>query len=161
MVVWRRRWAKLKVLVEALVRSIAAYRLVKMQPRSKLAAVLGKSVALQSVEVDRDAPLQFKYKDMSDIVWAHQLLERLTRNKLSCLMRSISARAMLEAKGIPTVLVLGVLRGEASPSDKFGAHAWIDVGGRTILGAREKEGHFAVAAFVLAPRVDPTHGARQ
>lgn len=150
MSVFKRRGEKLSVLLEALSRSTCAFFLVKFSPRSRLARVLGKPVPLTEVDCPpHPAPARLTTAQR-DIIWAHDKLERLTGNRLTCLMRSLSARAMLEATGAPAVLVLGVDRGKPAATTKFGAHAWVDVRGQTVVGAREKEGHVAVAAFVLA-----------
>ncbi len=146
----KRRGEKLSVLLEALFRSMHAFFLVRFSPRSRLARVLGKPVPLTDVEYPAHLSLARLTTAQRDIIWAHEKLEKMTGNRLTCLMRSLSARAMLEASGVPAILVLGVDRGEPAAAAKFGAHAWVDVRGQTVVGARQKQGHVPVAAFVLA-----------
>ena len=45
-----------------------------------------------------------------------------------CLMRSLVLSGLLWRRGIASALVIGV-----EPGERFGAHAWVEVGGRPVL----------------------------
>lgn len=65
-----------------------------------------------------------------------RVIERVARHlpfETTCLVRALACTAMLRRRAIPSSLVLGLRHGQ----EELGleAHAWIDVGGRTILGA--------------------------
>lgn len=47
-----------------------------------------------------------------------------------CLMRSLVLTRLLDRRGIPSSVVIGV-----QPGEKFGAHAWVEVSGRPVLDA--------------------------
>lgn len=56
----------------------------------------------------------------------------------TCLARSLVLVAMLARRGLPATLVIGVRPGgrrnaEAPANGGFGAHAWVEVGGRPVL----------------------------
>jgi hypothetical protein len=156
----KRRGEKLLVLTEAFLRSLYAFVLVEFSSKSRLARVLGEAVMLDGPELSLPAePLRLT-KELHDIMWAHEFLERISGNRLTCLMRSLSARSMLKSKGIPAVLILGVCRGDVVPGERFDAHAWVDVSGQTVLGAWQKERHVPVAAFVERSECRPESGAR-
>lgn len=50
-----------------------------------------------------------------------------------CLERALTAALLLRVRAIPCRLVLGVKAGEA-----FGAHAWLEVHGRAVVGRAEQ-----------------------
>jgi hypothetical protein len=64
-----------------------------------------------------------------------------------CLPRALAAHAMLRRRGIASRLCLGVARN----GDVVAAHAWIEVGGRAIVGGEEAAGFTRLAAFGAAP----------
>jgi hypothetical protein len=45
-----------------------------------------------------------------------------------CLMRALVLSGLLERRGIASALVIGV-----QPGERFGAHAWVEVGGLAVL----------------------------
>jgi hypothetical protein len=55
-------------------------------------------------------------------------------SRTTCLGRALTAWVMLRKRGIPAVVRLGVSK---SPEDGFGAHAWLECGGRAVLGEPE------------------------
>ena len=60
-----------------------------------------------------------------------------------CLPRALAAHAMLRRRGIASRLCLGVARN----GEDIAAHAWIEVGGRTIVGGEEARSFTRLAAF--------------
>ena len=61
---------------------------------------------------------------------ARSVLRTLPRLPIEsrCLVRSLVLTRLLSQRGIPGTLVIGV-----EPGEKFGAHAWVEVGGRALL----------------------------
>ena len=51
--------------------------------------------------------------------------------RTTCLGRALTAWVMLRRRSIPSVVRLGVT---SSPESPFGAHAWLECGGRAVLG---------------------------
>lgn len=147
-----RRGRRLVVLAEALARSLRAWAIVKFSAAPRLSAVLGKPVPLPASEPVTNVRASSAWPEIADIIWAHQLLERATGNRLTCLMRSLSARDMLDQKGIGAVLVLGAGRGGERSDGKLSAHAWVVVEGATVLGGKQMAGQAPVAAFVRFDR---------
>src|SRR5581483_11465170 len=54
-----------------------------------------------------------------------------------CLMRSLVLLVLLNRRGIPAELVIGVKSGG---EDEFGAHAWVELEGRSLLPPGENFG---------------------
>lgn len=55
-----------------------------------------------------------------------------------CLMRSLVLLVLLNRRGIPVELVIGVK--SANEEDEFGAHAWVELEGRSLLPPGENFG---------------------
>lgn len=51
-----------------------------------------------------------------------------------CLVESATLVGMLARRGVDSTLVLGV-----RPGEEFAAHAWVEIGGRTLLPQRDFE----------------------
>jgi hypothetical protein len=64
----------------------------------------------------------------------------------TCLRQALAGNRMLKRAGIPHVIHLGV-----SDAATLGAHAWVTVGGRIVIGAGGVKGHTPVARFVHCP----------
>ena len=72
----------------------------------------------------------------SDVAVSRQVARAIDRaSRLvphsSCLPRALAARRMLERRGLTSALRFGVLR----TAEGLCAHAWIEVAGRTVVGA--------------------------
>jgi hypothetical protein len=76
-------------------------------------------------------------------VGAGEPLERVLRavrrvsarlSRTTCLGRALTAWVMLRKRGIHAVVRLGVSK---APENGFGAHAWLEYGGRAVLGEPE------------------------
>jgi hypothetical protein len=72
-----------------------------------------------------------------------EALERVLRSvrrasahlpRTTCLGRALTAWVMLRKRSIPAVVRLGV---KSSTEGSFGAHAWLECGGRAVLGEPE------------------------
>jgi hypothetical protein len=60
-----------------------------------------------------------------------------------CLPRALAAHAMLRRRGIASRLCLGVARDGRDVT----AHAWIEIGGRVLVGGADASGFTPLAAF--------------
>ena len=58
----------------------------------------------------------------------------------SCLTQALAARRLLEAAGQSSQLKFGVIKN----SEKFEAHAWVEIGGRIIIGRLPHQRRFSV-----------------
>ena len=68
------------------------------------------------------------------IAWAVERVSDRVRNA-TCLVRALAAHSLLGRHGFPSCVSIGVVAGErrAKGSDLI-AHAWIELGGRILLG---------------------------
>jgi len=57
----------------------------------------------------------------------------------TCLVQALTARTLLQRRGLRSNLRIGVAR---SPDDGFGAHAWLEFAGTTLIG--EHSGPYTV-----------------
>ncbi len=57
----------------------------------------------------------------------------------SCLAQALAGRLMLERRGIPSQIEIGVKLSEG----RLTAHAWLLVGGKTVLGGQTSDAPFA------------------
>lgn len=82
--------------------------------------------------------------DALRVAWAVHHAARVVPGA-SCLTQALAAQIMLSRRRVPSVLHLGV----DTRRDGFGAHAWLEAGGRVILGnTRERLADFArIASF--------------
>jgi hypothetical protein len=63
--------------------------------------------------------------------------------KKPCLARALAAQYMLRRRGIDSRVCLGV----TSRGHTIGAHAWLEIGERVILGSAERPGFTKLASF--------------
>ena len=73
---------------------------------------------------------RFAVDDVNWVAWAIEHSATLPGMNAMCLPRALAAHAMLRRRGIASKLCLGVARN----GDEIAAHAWIEVGERTIGG---------------------------
>jgi hypothetical protein len=59
----------------------------------------------------------------------------------SCLTQALVTRVLLRMEGQPSDLKIGV---ERDRNEKFGAHAWIEVDGRIVIGKLPEHHRFAI-----------------
>ena len=86
---------------------------------------------------------RFAPDDADWVAWAIDATTKRPGMATQCLPRALAAHAMLRRRGIASRLCLGVARNDRDLT----AHAWIEVGGRTLIGG-EDAGRFApLAAF--------------
>jgi hypothetical protein len=82
-----------------------------------------------------------------DADWVAFVIGQATRfpgmTATPCLPQALAAHVMLRRRGIPSRLCLGVAR----HNDAIAAHAWVETGGRNIVGGAEASGFTELAAF--------------
>jgi hypothetical protein len=66
-----------------------------------------------------------------DIGWAVTRIARHFPASAMCLAQALAARAMLERRGIASVMRVGVARSQAKPLE---AHAWLEAAGVEVTG---------------------------
>ena len=71
-------------------------------------------------------------------------LENRTPWKNTCLVKALAARHMLKQRLINHKIHIGVA---AKLNNQFGAHAWLSVGNKNILGGENLEGFHEISAF--------------
>ena len=67
-----------------------------------------------------------------------------------CLVQALAAGLWLSRLGVASELRLGARAGPTIPGERFGAHAWLVAGGRTVVGGPE-----AAAFTPFAPPAGP------
>ncbi len=76
--------------------------------------------------------------------WALRVASKYTPWKSNCLAQAIAAKRMLHRRKLPSILFLGVRKGE---QDEFEAHAWVDFGPVTLTGGHDQAGYSVVSSF--------------
>jgi hypothetical protein len=82
--------------------------------------------------------------EMDHLMWAIRQASRCVP-QATCLTQALAAQVMLGREGCPTQLRLGVTREQG----EFQAHAWVECGGRVIIGD-----HGALGKFTTLPAID-------
>jgi hypothetical protein len=100
--------------------------------RRLLAKVAEASTGLQ--ETDRSSA--------DRIVWAVEAAGRRLPGAGTCLTQALAAHVLLRRQGYPTLLHIGVLRGEEG---RFEAHAWLKSGDKVVIGGGELERYTVLA----------------
>lgn len=110
-----------------------------------------------------DAPEQVR--DCPDT--AHEVGEairrtnRIFQGRLTCLMQAVAGKSMLNRRGIPNTLVLGVrTRRDAESELSLEAHAWLRCGSSILLGG-ETQDYFSVVARFRSPMTCSSKQARR
>ena len=73
-------------------------------------------------------------------VWAVDAVARRVLPRRPCLTQALVGRRALRRFGVETALQIGAVRDERGA---FSAHAWLEHGGRVVLGANNRIGHYA------------------
>jgi hypothetical protein len=124
---------------------------IRLLPYSVWKSVLGEAVHLEhDSTLGPFQAIAERNTTLTEIAWVHARFERAARGVFTCLMIAISARGMLAARGVSSVLILGVRkkRQEKAIGDvSLGAHAWLVCCGTIVVGAEQQAGHAPVAAF--------------
>jgi len=127
------------VLLEALFYLLRAKLLLSLTPFRWVAERLKKS-NLEPRPVF--APAEIQVAEL--VTWAVEAVARHAGLRLVCLPQAIAAKWMLQRRGLPTKLYIGVKNGE---ENKVAAHAWLTAGQLILTGKKEMEGHQVIAVF--------------
>jgi hypothetical protein len=86
---------------------------------------------------------RFASDDADWVAWAIEPTAKRSRTDPQCLPSALAAYAMLRRRGIASRLCLGVAR----DGSDLAAHAWIEVGGRRLVGGEDAARFKPLAAF--------------
>ena len=78
------------------------------------------------------------------IAWAVVVASRYVPGGGSCLPRALAAAIMLKKTGLPADLRIGIGRGAGGRTE---AHAWVESGGRVVIGGEELEHYTLITAL--------------
>ncbi len=73
------------------------------------------------------------------IIWAIESVSAHSRFAENCLSKALVAQALFLESGHASELYIGVSK---NPSASLEAHAWMESGGRVVLGESQKKEHF-------------------
>jgi hypothetical protein len=122
-----------------------------------MTALVTVRVALSLVPMDRlrrwaaDARVPDERQPIERIAWAVSAASRRVPGA-TCLVSALALQRLLSRDGHPSVLHIGVAKRE----QRFAAHAWVEVEGRTLIGEVEDNDY----ARLVAWRVDGRVGGR-
>ena len=71
-------------------------------------------------------------------------LENRTPWKNTCLVKAIATRNMLQKRSLKNTIHIGV---KPKRDNQFGAHAWLSVGTKNILGGENLTGFYEISGF--------------
>ncbi len=86
---------------------------------------------------------RFAIEEQDWVAWAIEHTGHRADSEAQCLPRALAAHAMLRRRGIASSVCLGVAR----DGDSVSAHAWIEVGGRMLIGGETAPGFTRLAVF--------------
>ncbi len=88
-------------------------------------------------------PRRFAIGEADWVAWAVDHVASKPGFGASCLPRAVAAHEMLRRRGIASRLLLGVAR----KGEEVTAHAWIEAGGKKVVGGEEAEGFVHLAGY--------------
>ncbi len=136
---WKAAWRRRRLIAEAGMQLARANLIVLLTRGSKLTSALGELASDSSA-----APSAQQLAAARDIGWAVELLAVRGPLRTACLGQALAARALLQRRGIPSTLTLGLGR---RPDGHLQAHAWVQVGGHSVTGGRGRGAFSPVADF--------------
>jgi hypothetical protein len=83
-------------------------------------------------------------QSVDPVCWSVSAVAQHPMTWAVCLPQAIAGHWMLRRRGIPSVVCFGVGR---DPKAKLGAHAWLRVADRIVLGQRAMAGFTPIAEF--------------
>jgi Transglutaminase-like superfamily len=95
--------------------------------------------------------------------WAIRTVNRQFGMRFNCLMQGISAKLMLNRRGIANTLVLGAKFSKTAEDvrpDEFEAHAWLWAGKHIIVGGEERPSYVPLTSYDSAPTREKKTEAR-
>jgi hypothetical protein len=82
--------------------------------------------------------------------WAVRAAAARTPWRSACLVQALAALWLLERRGLPATLYLGVAKGPQGPGG-LSAHAWLRCGGAIVTGAAGRKRFTPISAFAPRP----------
>lgn len=138
------------MLAEALVFLIWSWFAVRGIGFKRYARFLGK---VKPGEYIAERPSE--EEQLALVRWAIQTVNRQFGIRFNCLMQGITAKLMLNRRGIANTLVLGakfsLSEQDVSP-EAFEAHAWLWAGKRIIVGGEERPDYIPLTSYDSIPR---------
>jgi hypothetical protein len=132
---WLRIAPQFPLLLEAFCHLIVAKAAVGLLPFT----LLSKLLSTPSVPVG-----QTSGQRIDPVCWSVSAVARHPTTWAVCLPQAIAGHWMLRRRGIASVVCFGVGR---DPEAKLGAHAWLRVADRVVLGQRAMAGFTPIAEF--------------
>jgi hypothetical protein len=114
---------------------------VLTRPFNRIAPTLGNH--MDTVDVNLTATQRTLARQVG---WAVRAAARRTPWESNCLAQAIAAKWMLQQRGIPSTLTLGVAKDRENPSN-LDAHAWLDCGGEILTGRRGHQRFTVISTF--------------
>ncbi len=149
-----RPWAERLLLAEALV-TLAIMRTAQLwAPFQRTVRFLGLAPGESPGAIDPAGSVL-----AASVGWAVRAAAARTPWQSACLVQALAALWLLERKGIPATLYLGVAK-DPGAHGGFAAHAWLRCGETIITGAPGREQFTPVAAFVAIVPSCHGHAAR-
>lgn len=71
-----------------------------------------------------------------EVTWAIEAASLYIPGTKTCLVRALAAQVLLDRRGCPSLLHIGVLKGVGG---RLQAHAWVESGGEVLIGGEEAE----------------------
>jgi len=96
----------------------------------------------QSIE-SPEVEIVNKLEEIRSVSKALRRALRFLPGKTKCLARAITLKSLLNRKGIPSTIYLGVAKDDSS---KMIAHAWLRCG-KDVVSGKEEMARFTVVAF--------------
>ncbi len=139
-------------LLVARLRSALPFRIVARQLGGIVAPHMTPTIP-KLVPTPASRPVPNSDEDAIQAVrWAIRMTAPSMPFRAVCLQQAIAARAMLDRRGIASVLHLGVSSAAGSPKNAaLEAHAWLDAGGLWVTGYPVDPALTEVGRFVRRP----------
>lgn len=95
-------------------------------------------------------PAEVPYPERA--AWAVRVVARRLLRKRPCLTQALVLRLLLQRRGLPAMLQIGVNRGE---DGVFAAHAWLESDGRVLIGGEDARDTYPNPMVLDAEPVSP------
>jgi hypothetical protein len=96
---------------------------------------------VSSISASRHDPEQ---PSKENVVWAVETAGRYLAPAATCLTLALTAQVLLLRRGYPALLHIGAVK---SDGGQFLAHAWVESGGKVVIGGYELERYTPLAAL--------------
>ena len=137
----KRSWRERFLFLEALWQLGVSRFKVLVVPFNRIAPSLGTQGSIASVTLTSSQVL-----DSKQIGWAIRAASRRTPWDSNCLTQAITAKRMLQRRGISSTLYLGVRKSKDAPAD-LEAHAWVKCGDHILTGKHQQQEFTIVSHF--------------